>query len=421
MEDDQEDIEMKIDSIPSQVHEVPYLFYPSQLPDAHGKWLLFAPKGSIHDQLWENIKLFFQSTPAFCLFAKTSTSRPHSHQSSDGYGVVMVYCENNPESIILRVGQHLANMLQYTSKTGKLYYKTEQQSRTKTNFFTAYEKKHTFAIDVPRDNIPQKSLQLTTAPPKNKICVYSLNVWMNHMFIKERMLAIFQDIESRRPDILMFQEVTVHSYSVLNDLLRSIGFSTRSQLKPDTKKFSEMLYFNTRTMEALDFEQLNLEPEATMKRECHVLRALHKVSQKRMVFATAHLETGKDRKELRERQFRHLQFVLEQKQLPWIFGGDTNMGHDQDYLGLAPQTHDAWEQTGCEDRYFGTWDPCKNTNLQKMMCGKFRFDRFLFQKSSLVALDFQLSCQTPIPLCNNSHPSDHFAIVSNFIFSMSLH
>jgi len=48
MDDDPEegDIEMEIDVIPSQVSEVPFLYYPSMLPDAHGKWLFFERSGN---------------------------------------------------------------------------------------------------------------------------------------------------------------------------------------------------------------------------------------------------------------------------------------------------------------------------------------------------------------------------------------
>ncbi len=421
MEDDS-DIEMAINAIPSQVYETSYLFYPSVLPNPHGKWMFFVPKGTIQDMYWEHVKLFFQSTPQTLLFAKTSTMKPHSHAAANGLGVIMVFCEHGlPEKTILETGNNLSHALQYTSLLGKVYYKTEAQSHPFVR--TEARKNHSFSLPVPRpvQTVLEKPISM---PQAEQICVYSLNLWMNPVSVVERMLFVFQDIENIRPDVLMFQEVTLKSYCVLNELLRSIGFATRSILKEDTKRFSEMLYFNTQTIEALDFEQSALLPESTMRREIHILRAFHKATTKRLHFATAHLEPGEPRKEMRERQFRYLQVHLEHKMIPWIFAGDTNMAYYQNSTPLTSFTHDAWEQTHQKIKHFGTWDPRKNTNLQKIIAphvAPCRFDRVLFQNTSLLALDFQLSCQGTIPLLGNMHASDHFAIVSKFQFLLDKH
>jgi endonuclease/exonuclease/phosphatase family metal-dependent hydrolase len=439
MEDDEdkkdEDVCMQVaNSLPSQVTDTQALYFPCHIPNAHGKWMMFVSRLN-HDLLWTCVQSWIQTLQCVhVLFAKTNTFLPNSHASSDNQGVVMIYCAHAPENDLLDIGRLIAQTFEYTSEIGWLCYKTEEQSRngSRASCASANQKQHTLKIPVPISRQHQTTLDSYFARQQQQpqftdkqratsqqIRTYSLNILHSSASVTERMLCVLQDIERQVPDVVMLQEVTQMSYDVLHDLLMSLGFTTRSVLKPETKRFSEMLYFNTKTLEALSFEQIPLLPECTMRRELHILRVQHRTSSIRLMFATAHLEQGVARKDLRERQYRWLQNILEQKQTPWIFGGDTNMAYYQNDVPLVDNVSDAWIELGRDDRTAGTWDPRKNTFLQKLTqqhVAQCRFDRFLFQRSSFRAKKFALSCQDVIAINENSNASDHFAIVADFDF-----
>jgi len=436
MQDD-DDVIMIEDFVPSEVHKSNFLYFPSTgqvlIACAHGKWLMFAPRGAPHDKLWLCTKQFVLEGRALC--AKTSTAKPNAHTGDSGEGVIMVYCGDHlSKNEILQVGKELIQFTKYKSRTRSyLYYKSEIETKngSKYNSNDLDKSHYTYAIDLlaarmhdevkcsmpltkHRDtNIASYFAQVKNYPKIPYICVMSLNVWLENIYVQERMHAICETVRKCNPDVVMLQEVTAHSFSILDPLLKAMHFATRSI---QGKKFTEMLYFQTITVQALSFEQIPLI-ECTMNRELHILHGLHKPTNKKIVFATAHLEQGEHRQHMRQRQWHFVQRVLEDKQWPWILGADTNMAFYQDD-GLKEYTADAWKTKMCSDATRGTWDPARNTNIPNFCkiantVPQCRYDRFLYQRNSLDVHDFILTCTEP--MSNGVFPSDHFGILSRFI------
>jgi len=458
---------------PSCVVRCPYLFYPHNNDQWHGKWLVFGTKGPVLDTMWS---MLISKWPIHGVsHLQVSTARPHSHARDSLDGVIMVHCLNqSPDWMILDVGKTIISILNYTSSFGKLFYKTRQQCMQGT-YATNQKHNYTFALPVnlpslqkeeedvvmissfheklhnafkipfsnrefaaklgaiwnpqikkwcaPNSNVhSQLSLYFEsddTVEEKVKYIIeetwscLSINLWMSGKYHVERMLAIFQCIERHHPDLLCLQELTCETFDVLHPLLTSIGFQTRSQFqKIRQKKFTEMLYFNTMTMEPSRFEQV-LFPQGTQYRELHLLTCTHKPTQTSMICATAHLEPGVERQSLRLLQMQFVLDALMTHKLPWIFAGDTNLCYYQDIV-LPKNVFDAWEQTGRDSRTQGTWNPRQNTNLQSIIAnhvGMCRFDRILYHSMSIK--QFDLVCQQVVELIG-IHPSDHFGILAHF-------
>ncbi len=486
MLDDDDDVVMFEEFLPSQCYKSLYVFYPSCVNAemhnfVHGKWLLFVPKGKQHDKMWQSVKQFMKTECTYkeVVYAKASTSCPNSHVSGTQLdGVIMIHCSKAlTQQEIISVGVHVARVVNYTSPLGKMYYKTEEQSKFGSTAHSLsideYQTFSSFFVDVPvsvRDTaesdmqtsgqfqvkycqkefakqlgavwdntkqswvanddktwntmiayFPQK-VEVNISSPRyvHKFCVFSLNIWAMNVFVTQRMRAILQCAIHNKTDVLMLQEVTAKSLNVLAPLLKAAGFSTKSVLN-ENRQFCEMLYYKDSTFAPVTFKQTLLQPYATAGREFHELHAIHKQTGKHVLLATAHLETGLKGQLLRARQFAYLQVHFQEQKLPWIFGGDTNMAYYQDDKTMQAFVADAWKERGYAELSRGTWNPIENSNIKKYNpeipahVGKCRYDRFLFQKHSVRVHDFFLSCTDAISDCD-VFPSDHFAIVSHFSF-----
>jgi len=461
---------------PLDICDRAYIYYPAELqhtiPQLHGKWLVYVPKTELN-HTWSKVKSLLPIEGV--VLCKASTNRPHSHAFNVTTGVIMVYCANMHEDGILKIGHYLIAHLDYRSPFGRMYYKTEQQSRegsrATNRSFSSASIQSTFAIPVtrsvaepifssaaspeadkivewasrlgaiwdtrlnqwcaPNDDVAQKMMNYlprraaaasatTTTTMHDDECLtlscYSINTWASSMYRPERMQEIYDSIERHHPDVVMLQEMVPETLSILHPLLSKIGFQTRSQFG-NTKRFGEMLYFNTMTLHALRFEQCALAPDATMKRELHMLVATHKSSNRMFVFATAHLEPSRERHALRLLQLHALAHRLSAERLPWVFGGDTNVAYYQEgELHLGHNIRDAWQAMGEDYRTRGTWDPSKNTNLCYVgrHVGCCRFDRILFDGNCMKIKQFQLTCTNPIESIG-LHASDHFGIMAEFL------
>ncbi len=272
---------------------------------------------------------------------------------------------------------------------------------------------------------PQKvtqegTLSLEERQSRENIKVFSLNLWFVDLFTEKRMQLTALNIRAHNPDVICLQEATPTNLEFLHPLLLSLGYHTQSKPKTHSSKaLSEMLYFKTTSFKVSFFAQIPLMPLSTNKRELHFahVRSLKTVPQHDLMFATAHFETGHKHSELRARQWNCVQSFLENKSLPWVFAGDTNMSYRQTQVVPKPFACDAWVEAGSSEHTRGTWDPERNANIQmsndiRKCVGKCRFDRCLFRCDSFKVKQFSLACTKP-EAGNNLFASDHFAIVAN--------
>jgi endonuclease/exonuclease/phosphatase family metal-dependent hydrolase len=243
------------------------------------------------------------------------------------------------------------------------------------------------------------------------LSVYTMNVWLSDEHMQARMLAIIDSISQHTPDVLCLQEVTPKNFRLLDCLIRELGY--RSQSTIGEKRFGEMLYYNANTLTLQAFEQRPF-PESTMKRDLHILHATLKTSQQHIIFATAHFEPGRERKNMRLQQARFTLNTLENQSIvhtncAWVFAGDTNLSHF-DEVHLPQGALDVWQATGSDPSKKQTWDPTCNTNLQRGAYGC-RFDRVWC--SWLHPTCFNVTCQQLLSE-TQKHASDHFGVVCQF-------
>jgi len=264
------------------------------------------------------------------------------------------------------------------------------------------------------------------ADPSPMYAVFSLNVRFGDQFVTERMLALFQHIQSTLPDIVCLQEMTLVAAEILHPLLLSLQYQSASQL--GDKFFGEMLYIRMCTFHVLCFEQVDLMPIASMRRQIHVAYVKCLKTGNEMRVATVHLETGSKGQELRLKQLEHLLRCIStyQQQCPFVCCGDFNVASYEDQIVAdmltTNQMADAWEHMGSTRRKKHTWNASQNSVLQNSEFKHAplrRFDRIFFTKNTVRWLEFDLSCREKIPLIDQ-HISDHFAVFGRFqLFTQS--
>lgn len=118
-----------------------------------GKWLLFYKMENELDNAWSKFcELFNNNQLPGIVCAKCSTLGGQSQSKNKNMGVIVCYCSNSAnESHVKKAGKNLMDKMEYCNKFGKVYYKTDEQTRNpggKVN--------HTYFLMVPTHNIKPK-------------------------------------------------------------------------------------------------------------------------------------------------------------------------------------------------------------------------------------------------------------------------
>jgi len=285
--------------------------------------------------------------------------------------------------------------------------------------------------------------------------VLSYNVWFDDVKIAERMKAIVGLVKRHRPAVVMLQEVTAQIQGVLGPLMHQCGYETPCSI--DGRRYGELLF--------VDAAQLRVERSAcvpfdssSMGRELQIV-VVRKVvavvaadsnadlaptnsapapvttvatvaevcdaaggaaspappdgaaAQGSFVLATAHLESLAANKVERKRQLLATWDTLQALRLPFVFGGDTNLGTTEQYE-LPHAIVDAWQHLGQAPAERDTWDTSVNHNLDASFTARCRLDRFFCSAGSVTPTSFQLVGKERIDA--KYYPSDHWGILGTF-------
>jgi endonuclease/exonuclease/phosphatase family metal-dependent hydrolase len=250
------------------------------------------------------------------------------------------------------------------------------------------------------------SIATTSAPMQ----ILSYNVWFDEIAIELRMRAIACLVEVHRPAALLLQEVTVLIQKTLEPWLNTLGYTTPCAL--GERPYGELIYIDTAQLNAINYIRIPFE-SSHMGRELQVVVVSRNVvtdDSSYFAFATSHLESLATNKAERKRQLVATWDILDSLQMPFIFGGDTNIGNKEVYNVPATMV-DVWEFLGKNAQTQHTWDTTTNRNLGVPFASQCRFDRFYCSKQTIVPTAFQL-VGTQHVAGTRYFPSDHWGILA---------
>uniref|UniRef100_A0A915IT64 5'-tyrosyl-DNA phosphodiesterase n=1 Tax=Romanomermis culicivorax TaxID=13658 RepID=A0A915IT64_ROMCU len=237
------------------------------------------------------------------------------------------------------------------------------------------------------------------------------------------------------PAFVFLQEVVPETLAILDASLTP-DFSITAP-SSNYNLYFNVLLINTKVARKVSYNVIEFSNTQMMR---DLLQVEVEVENKPIVLLTTHLESTKEFKNARMKQFQICMETI--RRLPYsksvIFGGDLNIRDDEvmyitKYAILKfrivsdklEDVHDVWEATGSKSKDKFTWDCLQNDNLQKIAenASKFkprcRFDRLYFSVSSLVFRnsepkmfdigDFKLIGKNRIRSCL-CFPSDHWAL-----------
>jgi len=180
--------------------------------------------------------------------------------------------------------------------------------------------------------------------------------------------------------------------------------------------FNAML-LNESTIKGTEECQMPFFPLSQMSR--HFLRQSALFQDKiKLVLITSHLESMKECKTERKRQFNVMLKVMasEDPEKFVIFGGDLNIRDQEvDEVGVPWRIGDIWEACGHDPSTRYTWDTSVNDNLGMEWKSKLRFDRVYFRNDLHVTLKpVSFTLVGKERLVSGMFPSDHWGLWCEF-------
>jgi endonuclease/exonuclease/phosphatase family metal-dependent hydrolase len=421
-----------------------------------GKWMLFVDNV---DEIWVKVQTL-----------NVYASRFNS--------VIFVYSQTSDKTEILQLGTDIALKLEYISPTGFLCYKSIDKVgcarmglRGDTNYTYRIPVPLTKQLNIPEFDeeamrsvsgyyefeipyqVKEHAKELGAQYDKNTkkwyaetkeiwgklaqfwkpiynsdFSIFSLNIWKSPIDVESRITFITREIKSLMPTIVLFQEVTLQSFEVLNPIMKQLGYIGHQN--PQTDFFLVSYYLPSKcklekfemarapsnndtrgtTLSEMARAPARMRPlcNNTLEESLKQNRSMHLLSlaikQEKFTIANIHLAASEANSNLRLSQLQYLFTRL--SNVKFVISGDTNLQEDIDYMD------DVWKVTGSSIGTMGTWNPRENTNLSHISknVGMCRFDR-MFTKE-IFAQSLQLCLRKPME--NLQHASDHFAIFARF-------
>ncbi|OQR82993.1 hypothetical protein ACHHYP_15193 [Achlya hypogyna] len=243
-----------------------------------------------------------------------------------------------------------------------------------------------------------------TAPPL-VFKVASLNVWFDEVLVADRVRCMVHTIGKLQPHVVFLQEVTPDMCQLFKTRMAHIGF-----ISPCTvdEAYGEMI-FHLRQLPMLEYSRVPFE-RSSMGRGLHTL--VTTVGGRRLVVATAHLESLATNQLVRREQLDWSFARLSAAHPAWIFGGDMNLGN-RDKPALPDDVLDAWVACGSDPAHQHTWDTSVNKNLPGVTFkAKCRFDRIYSR--GMTPTSFATFGKEVLPTDSTLYPSDHWGIVATY-------
>lgn len=403
-----------------------------------GKWMLFIDD---REEMWEKVKKIEN------IYATSPRDKSTSQY------VIFIYSQTSQEEDILKLGQEIIEILQYTSKTGFLCYKSSNQKgcakmsnrvnythripvplpqqqkvvfddvlmRNKNGFYdfdVSFQTKDIAKTLGAQYNPEEKKWYAKTPQIWHELAkkfrpiynfdfsIFSLNIWKSAINLNERMNFIATEISLLLPTIVLFQEVTLKAFEILNPLMENLNYIGKYILNED---FFLLSYYR-QECKFQNFENLKLEQSLVQKqnRSFHLLHL--EIKQNPIAIANIHLAASETNQKLRLDQLNYIFKKLSTEQKKYVIAGDTNLANNDK---VQNEYKDIWKTLAGNIGTMGTWNPRENTNLSHISknVGMCRFDRMFTNDIFVQSLELRL--RNTIPLIN-VHASDHFALFAKF-------
>lgn len=261
--------------------------------------------------------------------------------------------------------------------------------------------------------------------------ILSYNIDMDTPPIGGRTRSIVQVIREKRPDAILFQEVTPESFKVLASLwkLSEEGKITYT-LHTDDSWTDDYPYFCIMLVRKdllTDVEsEANLFPASKMRRG-YIKTTGRLANGTQLSIATSHFESLKPYGGERKNQLQTVLDDLREAQSEShavVFAGDTNLRESEvpaseiqknktqpKKRSRVEKFQDAFLTSGADDEEKYTWDMQKNDNLSMgTVKPRARYDRMFYLPEALVtAKSFTLIGKERLPC--GTFPSDHFGML----------
>lgn len=232
----------------------------------------------------------------------------------------------------------------------------------------------------------------------------TFNIWFNEYYAEDRYLAMARLLADRRPDLMVFQEVTpdalevflaqpwirehYHRAAVVGRRVGNYGMLLLSRLP-----LTDVTYTGLPTRLSRGF-----------------LRATCRIEGRPLAICSIHLDSGKRSARLRRRQLRRIFRALRRDEDAVVLG-DFNM-RDTENSRITPPFVDVWPVLRPGDDGF-----TENTDINLMRWDskpkrrQVRFDRVLVKGARWTATDIELLGTEPVsPDLPRVFPSDHFGV-----------
>jgi endonuclease/exonuclease/phosphatase family metal-dependent hydrolase len=403
-----------------------------------GKWMLFVDD---FEEMWNKVKLLQ-------VFATCPSS-----------SVIFIHSQTSNEEEIIKLGNDIALELEYTSHTGYMCYKASDKLGCSR---MSNKENYTYRISVPlsiQTHIPEfdeNALQFESGyyyfdigfqvkehakllgAQYDKDCkkwyaetqeiweklaqfwrpiynsdfsVFSLNIWKSLKDLEERMNFITKEIKSLMPAIVLFQEVTILAFQILDPIMKQLGYDGCYEQSQD---FFLVSYYLSKECEFENFEMVRAcsnfdeDDESLKQNRCFHILSLS-IKQEKVTICNIHLAASESNSDLRLSQFQYLFDKLKHEK--FVIAGDTNLSN-HDNVELPTDIEDVWKITGSGIGTMGTWNPRENTNLSHISkhVGMCRFDRMYTHEISAQSLQLCLRDKME----NLQHVSDHFGLFARF-------
>ena len=239
---------------------------------------------------------------------------------------------------------------------------------------------------------------------RDALTLTTYNVWNDPKHAEERYRAIAELLSHRKPDIMVFQEVTPDALDVfLSQQWIRDGYSRAAMVGGEAGNYG-MLMLSQVPMTRVTYTRL------PSRQARGFLQAELAINGMQTVVCCIHLDSGKSSARLRGWQLRRIFRALRTAEDVVVLG-DFNM-RDAENRRISAPYRDVWPELRPDDEGF-----TENTSINLMrydMKDKHRhvrFDRVLLKGDQWTPSDIELLGTEPItPQLPRVFPSDHFGV-----------
>lgn len=237
-----------------------------------------------------------------------------------------------------------------------------------------------------------------------EVTLTTYNVWNDPKHAAQRYRAIAELLSARRPDIMVFQEITPTAFDVLlsQPWIRD-GYACAAVVGGEAGDYG-MLMLSRVPLSRVTYTGL------PTRQARGFLTAELAVNESRMAVCCIHLDSGKSSARLRGWQLRRIFRALKYAENAVVLG-DFNM-RDGENSRIKPPYRDVWPELRPREDGF-TEDTSINLMRYDMKDKHrhVRFDRVLLKGDQWVAEDIELLGTEPIDAeLPRVFPSDHFGV-----------